>query len=176
MAHVVVRGPALGEPVTAVPPDHSGFSELWTTALNRYQEATGRPIALTDSLLEFESVDDVGRILEERATAFKAFRKEGEKLRAVLAPFVRFVRLFVESGAEVAAASVRICLIARSCFISNPLQSAVPGGKAIFVAFAVLLEVRYLTCVWSALLTPSPAGRKRRQPNLRRDGNHLLEA
>jgi hypothetical protein len=86
------------------------FLGVWKAALHNYKEETGcdleihRP--LFDELRSCDSVDGLASVLKNQEMAFKAFRNDGRKARAVLAPVVRLVKLFADSGAEAAAASV----------------------------------------------------------------------
>jgi hypothetical protein len=129
----------------------SNFNELWAAALGRYQDNTGRDLTKLPyfhSLIHSESVDDICRALQDREECFKAFRARGEKIRAVLAPIVRLARLFIDAGGEVAAASVRLPLFTYFGYLIIQ-QGVVPGGKAVFVAFGVLLEVCPLFLPWN---------------------------
>ncbi|KAI0032455.1 hypothetical protein K488DRAFT_70608 [Vararia minispora EC-137] len=106
------------------------LGELWKASFKAYENVVGREFprgALADKLLACRTVEDVYGILDEKETEFKAFRAKGQKIRDFLAPVVNVVMLFNDTGAETAAA-VRV-----------------PGGKAIFVAFGVLLSVRQCT-------------------------------
>jgi hypothetical protein len=126
--------------------DHTrlNFNELWVAALHRYQDETGRELSQTPyftPLISSSSADDVCRVLQDRGECLKAFRARGEKIRAVLAPIARLVQFFVDAGAEAASATVRFL---KSTVFTRRLivqQGVVPGGKAIFVAFGVLLQV-----------------------------------
>ncbi|EKM49272.1 uncharacterized protein PHACADRAFT_201834 [Phanerochaete carnosa HHB-10118-sp] len=73
-------------------------------------------------MLGAKSVEEVVGILEEHKKGFKVFRAHGENARAVVAPIVTPTKLFIDAVGEIAAAS-----------------SIVPGSKAIFAAFGVLL-------------------------------------
>jgi hypothetical protein len=94
------------------PPNQAGsnFNEFWAVALRRYQDDTGHDLSRVShfsSLLGSSTVEEICTVLQEREESFKAFRAHGEKIRAVLAPVVRLVRLFVDAGGEVASSSVR---------------------------------------------------------------------
>ncbi|EKM54837.1 uncharacterized protein PHACADRAFT_197262 [Phanerochaete carnosa HHB-10118-sp] len=105
-----------------------GFQRLWEDAMKKYNDVTGKDLrcsSLFDKMSGAGSIEEVESILREHDKGFKAFRANGEKARAVIAPIVTLTKLFVDAGGEIAAAS-----------------SVVPGGKAIFTAFGVFLEVR----------------------------------
>ncbi|KAI0026305.1 hypothetical protein K488DRAFT_92888, partial [Vararia minispora EC-137] len=117
--------------VTDEPHDHSDdgparFRALLKEAIERFLKDTGHDVRARGygELQQCDTVDDLVLALKKRDEAFNAFRAHGETIRAVLAPVVRLVRVFLETGSEVVAAS----------------NGAVPGGKAIFVAFGVLLD------------------------------------
>lgn len=91
---------------THVDPAESGFHRLWEEALARYTQETGHDLQQAPFAKELEqcsSVDEVARVLNNRRETMKAFRAHGHKVRAVLAPVVRIMRLFLDTGAEVAA-------------------------------------------------------------------------
>ncbi|KIK58093.1 hypothetical protein GYMLUDRAFT_706700 [Collybiopsis luxurians FD-317 M1] len=109
--------------VAPTPPATSDFENLWAKALADYKDQTGLNFS-QDQIAQFatcRSVDDVVRILETQSKGLEAFRKKGKNIQNVLRPVVRLVELFNDTGAEAASAA------------------GVPGGKAIFVAFGVLL-------------------------------------
>jgi hypothetical protein len=86
------------------------FSDLWTDALRRYLADTGRDLSQIshfDSLINASTVEEVCIVLQGKEESFKTFRAHGEKIRKVLAPVVRLVRLFVDAGAETASYFVR---------------------------------------------------------------------
>jgi hypothetical protein len=99
---------------TIVPP--SPFGKIWQAAVVAYESDTGRKVMSSDELFDCVSVDDVAGVMQKRGNAFEAFREDGQKIRSWLEPVVRFVNLFLESGAEAAAAYVRL-----SCDYSAPL-------------------------------------------------------
>ncbi|EKM48855.1 uncharacterized protein PHACADRAFT_266048 [Phanerochaete carnosa HHB-10118-sp] len=105
----------------------SRFQELWEGAFLEYKKVTGSDLLrspLYEQLQKAESSGKVARILKEHKSNFKAFRAHGERIRAIIAPIFTLTKLFTDTGGEIAAAS-----------------SVVPGGKAIFAAFGVFLEV-----------------------------------
>ncbi|KIK60150.1 hypothetical protein GYMLUDRAFT_613721 [Collybiopsis luxurians FD-317 M1] len=121
---------AIARPVT------SDFENLWAEALISYKEQTGRNIYLDQAALfpNDPSVDNIVSILETQSKGLEAFREKGKNIRNVLKPVVNLVRLFNDTGAEAAAAA------------------SVPGAKAIFVAFGVLLAAaKDVTKVYDAL-------------------------
>jgi hypothetical protein len=96
----------------------SDFSGLWSAALRRYEDDTGRDLSKMPyfvPLVQSSSVDNICHVLREHKESFKAFRERGEKIRAVLAPIFRLVNLFIDAGGEVASASVRTLLSKISC-------------------------------------------------------------
>ncbi|KAI0026909.1 hypothetical protein K488DRAFT_91681 [Vararia minispora EC-137] len=115
------------------------FRALLENAIDCFRKETGLDLLAQpygDKLLQCDSVNDLVSVLKKQNEAFETFRAHGETIRAVLAPVVRLVRIFLETGSEVAAAS----------------NGAVPGGKAIFVAFGVLLDAtRGVSEVYGAL-------------------------
>ncbi|VDB86730.1 unnamed protein product [Peniophora sp. CBMAI 1063] len=102
------------------------LAELWDAALQRHEQETGSRLLGTaiakDYPLRPTSDDEILAIFAAQSKSFEMFRSRGAKLLAVLKPIVHFTCLFIDSGAE-AAASMNA-----------------PGGKAIFVAVAVLLQ------------------------------------
>ncbi|KIK50122.1 hypothetical protein GYMLUDRAFT_493533 [Collybiopsis luxurians FD-317 M1] len=127
--------PAASAMNTIVAPP-SSFEDLWAKALADYKEQTGREIdqAQMAQFPDRPSVDDVVRILETQTKDLKTFRKRGEKIRAVLKPVVRIVQVLNDTAAEAANAA------------------SVPGGKAVFVAFGLLLTAaKGVTEVYDAL-------------------------
>ncbi|KAI0027620.1 hypothetical protein K488DRAFT_74397 [Vararia minispora EC-137] len=115
------------------------FRALLENAIYCFGKETGLDLLAqpySGKLLQCDSVNDLVSVLKKQNEAFETFRAHGETIRAVLAPVFRLVRVFLETGAEVAAAS----------------NGAVPGGKAIFVAFGVLLDAtRGVSEVYDAL-------------------------
>ncbi|EKM48496.1 uncharacterized protein PHACADRAFT_202741 [Phanerochaete carnosa HHB-10118-sp] len=120
-------------PNTHPVPRHQGasagflrFQKLWEDAILKYNNVTDsnlRRSPLFNKMIYANSVEEVVRVLEEHKKGFRAFRKHGEKARAVVAPIFTFTKLLIDAGGEAAVAS-----------------GVVPGGKAIFTAFGVLLE------------------------------------
>ncbi|KIK60106.1 hypothetical protein GYMLUDRAFT_43868 [Collybiopsis luxurians FD-317 M1] len=110
---------------------------LWAKALANYKEKSGHDIFEQHKIDQFPtspSIDDVVRILETQSKGIKAFREKGKNIRDVLNPIVSLVRQLNDTGAEAAVAT------------------SVPGGKAIFVVFGVLLEAaKGTTEVYDAL-------------------------
>ncbi|KAI0032020.1 hypothetical protein K488DRAFT_70984 [Vararia minispora EC-137] len=115
------------------------FQVLLQSAIVRFRDDTNHDLLRVqpfNQLLHCNSVDDLVIVLEKQNRTFKTFRAHGESIRAVLAPVLRLVRIFLETGAEIAAAS----------------GGVVPGGKTIFVAFGVLLDAtRGVSEVYDAL-------------------------
>lgn len=94
-----------------LPTDRSQFEKLWEGALERYTAETGRDLSRLpyfDHLRSYKSVDDVLAVLEKQGKSFKEYRADGATIRRYMHPFVRFLQLFVDTGGEVAAASVRV--------------------------------------------------------------------
>lgn len=149
---VLVTNPTSPTSTGPTPPHidsaENGFNQLWEEALARYKLETGHDLEqapFAEELFKCTSVDEVARVLNDRKETVKAFRAHGHKIRAVLTPIVRIMKLFLDTGAEVAAA-VSVFLV--TVTINNVLiqvffcrQTGVPGGKAIFVATGVLLQV-----------------------------------
>ncbi|KAI0032451.1 hypothetical protein K488DRAFT_70603 [Vararia minispora EC-137] len=107
------------------PLEAPSIENLWKDAFKTYKDIVGHEFpknSLGDRLTACKTTEDIYKILEEEEGKFKAFREKGQKIRDYLAPFVRVVELFNDTGAEVANAT------------------GVPGGKAIFVGFGVLLS------------------------------------
>ncbi|KIK60102.1 hypothetical protein GYMLUDRAFT_244542 [Collybiopsis luxurians FD-317 M1] len=120
---------AIARPVT------NDFEKLWVKALVSYKEQTGRNLYQVQvaQFPDHPSVDNIVSILETKSKGFKAFREKDKNIRKVLKPFVRLVEMFNDTVGDMASASV-------------------PGGKAIFVAFGVLLEAtKGVTEVYDAL-------------------------
>lgn len=93
--------------VSSVPGD---FGELWNVALRRYKKETGKDLpdlAMAKELPPSGNVDDIMDYIETQGERFGAFRERGKKVLIVLKPIVNFVHLFIDAGAEAAAASVR---------------------------------------------------------------------
>jgi hypothetical protein len=120
----------------------SRFKEFIDAAIQRYEEDTKRKlsdVSFFDELSNCDSVGAVAAILDTQKTTFKAFRAHGETVRAVLTPVARLLQLFLDAGAE--GAAVRHFFVV-CCSLLIAEQNVVPGGKAVFVAFGVLLQVR----------------------------------
>ncbi|VDB88494.1 unnamed protein product [Peniophora sp. CBMAI 1063] len=104
-----------------------GFGELWDEALQRYKKETKQDLLSLPFAKDFPSrPSNASKVLEhfkKRDESFKTFRDLGHKVLSVLESIVHFVHLFIDSGAEAAAAS-----------------NVVPGGKAIFVAVGAMLQ------------------------------------
>jgi hypothetical protein len=87
-------------------PARLSFDELWKPAIEKYYQETGIHL-LEDSyacdLLACNAVEDVVRALSRRDKAFKAYRANREKLRAILRPVVRLLQLFTDASAEAAS-------------------------------------------------------------------------
>jgi hypothetical protein len=120
------------------------FAKLWAAAIDAYQRKANIDLDEVDALGAFLACDtpeDILRVLEDDMRQFKAFR-DGDpkwaKLRDRMKSMVRIVLVLTDSMGEVASSLVCRSKIVLVC--SNILQSA-PGGKAIFVAFSVLLAV-----------------------------------
>jgi hypothetical protein len=133
----------------------SNFGELWTAALRRYQDNAGHDLSRLShisSVFSLLTVDEVCTVLQEREESFKAFRAHGEKIRGVLAPIVRLVRLFVEAGAEAVSFSVRphfhVCCL---CLISRRVQFLVGRQSSSLLEFCC----RYVITAYHLLLTAS---------------------
>jgi hypothetical protein len=109
------------------PPDPSGsavrttgadtqapsFVEIWQAAVGRYEQTTGRSLLYTGPNGHFyysRSVNDVIRVLRRKGKAAKAFRAEGEKIQAVLAPLVRIVLSAIDHSAEVRISAEFVCI------------------------------------------------------------------
>ncbi|KZV59739.1 hypothetical protein PENSPDRAFT_694885, partial [Peniophora sp. CONT] len=94
--------------------------DRWKQALETYRLETGHDLlkhSFAQDILSKTTVDDVmGRL-----KLFMAFRARGHKILGVLKPIVSVLLRFVDAGAEGAS-------------------KVAPGGKAIFVAFGVLLQ------------------------------------
>ncbi|KAI0029864.1 hypothetical protein K488DRAFT_72642 [Vararia minispora EC-137] len=104
----------------------SHFQKIWEKALQEFGGITGSDLLQSPLLVEIvcaKSAEDIVNVLEAHEGGFKIFREHGKEIRAVVAPIVQLTELLVNTGSEVAAAS-----------------GVVPGGKAIFVAFDVLLQ------------------------------------
>ncbi|KAI0033611.1 hypothetical protein K488DRAFT_69720 [Vararia minispora EC-137] len=99
---------------------------LWEEAVLNFEKSTGKNIRrspLFNKILYANSVDDIVRVLEAHATSMKTFRAHEQAIRAFLTPLVDVVSRFLNACAERASSS-----------------GAVPGGKAIFVAFGLFLK------------------------------------
>ncbi|KZV72459.1 hypothetical protein PENSPDRAFT_358335 [Peniophora sp. CONT] len=103
------------------------FQMLWNGALQRYELETGKDLLAfpfaNNLLAPSLRPDSVVQYFKEQNQTFKTFRSSGEKIMRVLRPIVHLVQLFIDAGAEGAAAS-----------------NVVPGGKTIFVAIGALLK------------------------------------
>lgn len=87
------------------------FDELWDAALQRYEQETKKKLLTLDIARAFPSrpgsADEVLEHFKQQNQSFEAFRTHGQNVLRVLKPIVHFVRLFIDTGAEAAAASVR---------------------------------------------------------------------
>ncbi|KIK61437.1 hypothetical protein GYMLUDRAFT_243611 [Collybiopsis luxurians FD-317 M1] len=136
-APVILASSAISIAFAIVQPATSNFEILWTKALADYKEQTGHDIYDQHhmvQLLACPSIEHVVHILETQSSGLQAFQQKGKNIWKVLKPFVHLVELLNNTVAEAAVAA------------------SVPGGKAIFVAFGVLLEAANgVTEVYNAL-------------------------
>ncbi|VDB84548.1 unnamed protein product [Peniophora sp. CBMAI 1063] len=106
------------------------FADLWDNALDNYFTRTGvnlrdRDQDLYRRLQGCSSSDSVVQVLEDIALDFKTYRQGSEranKIRSALSSVAYGISVLVEVGAESAA------------------SKSFPGGKAIFVAIAILIK------------------------------------
>ncbi|KAF8309625.1 ankyrin [Clavulina sp. PMI_390] len=111
-------------------PPHTGASpsqiaEIWSQAIVTFESTSKRKLqdsALLKALEDAESIADIEAALNQCGSDLKTFRKKGQSVRAVLKPVLSCLKLLVEPVGEVAS------------------DIGVPGGKAIFAAFARLLQ------------------------------------
>ncbi|KAI0035559.1 hypothetical protein K488DRAFT_68355 [Vararia minispora EC-137] len=104
----------------------ASLESLWKDAFESYEKTVGHEFPkgdLADKLCACTTPDGIYAVLESKEGEFKAFRAKGQRIRNFLAPIVHVVQLFTDTGAEAAT------------------SAGVPGGKAIFVAFGVLLTL-----------------------------------
>ncbi|KZV60176.1 hypothetical protein PENSPDRAFT_363435, partial [Peniophora sp. CONT] len=114
-----------------MPAPKETFQTLWAEALRKFQQSTDVPSTRWDSLLhrmsDCHNEDDVCAVLDEIMQKLEHFRVGDPKWSKIrnkyMKPAIQVLLLFNDAIAEVAS--------------SFP---TVPGGKAIFVGFAVLLE------------------------------------
>ncbi|KZV62942.1 hypothetical protein PENSPDRAFT_758344 [Peniophora sp. CONT] len=101
------------------------FDELWAEALLRYKKETGKDLlglSFADYLLsQPRTSEEIVQYIKEQNESFDTFRSTGHKILGVLKPIVSVVLRVIDAGAEGASA-------------------AAPGGKAIFVAVAAMLQ------------------------------------
>ncbi|KAI0030112.1 hypothetical protein K488DRAFT_72459 [Vararia minispora EC-137] len=88
-------------------PRAARFGALLEEAIHRFRDETHLDLLAQPygKFLECDSVDDLVSTLKKQNKAFDNFRAHEENIRAVLAPIFRLVRVFLETGSEVAAAS-----------------------------------------------------------------------
>ncbi|VDB86865.1 unnamed protein product [Peniophora sp. CBMAI 1063] len=101
-----------------------GIDERWIQALDNYKQETGRDLlqySFATDLLSQSDTEKVMERLKDQAKLFTTFRSSGRKVLDTVKPIVAVVLRFIDAGAEGAS-------------------SVAPGGKAIFVAFAALLQ------------------------------------
>jgi hypothetical protein len=90
------------------------FQAVLDKALDDYREQIGVELdrhPFTDELRGRDSPDDVLKLLESKANAFKAYRDGNRKLIDWLSPVVQVVNML--SG--VISQAVSVCLIGRMC-------------------------------------------------------------
>lgn len=76
--------------------------------MQRYKETTKRDFPLADDFpSNSRDPDKVIDYIVQQEKGFKGFRDSGKKIRRVLKPIVKVVLMFVDAGAEAAAAYVR---------------------------------------------------------------------
>lgn len=107
-----------GAPQKAGTGNHSSprnFGELWDEALRRYKIETKKDLLSLPFAKDFPArPSDATEVIEhfkKQDESFKAFRDLGHDMLSVLESIVHFVHLFIDSGAEAAAASVRYVYI-----------------------------------------------------------------
>ncbi len=127
------------------------FSQLWLNALDRFTRKTGvDPLKhkLAHSFSDVQSLDQVFAMVETHMKDFKAFRAPGsrwDELREkYFKPIVRALLVVTEAAGELASDLVRILDVLKYSIL-NKIQQ-VPGGKTIFVVFAILLQVCAASC------------------------------
>ncbi|KZV68063.1 hypothetical protein PENSPDRAFT_28705 [Peniophora sp. CONT] len=106
------------------------LEDMWDDALNDYFARTGMDLSDRDQdlyrrLQRCSSSESVARTLDEIALEFRTYRKgsrRAAKIRSVLSSVAHGVSNLIDAGAESAA------------------SKAFPGGKAVFVAIAVLIR------------------------------------
>ena len=119
----------------------TSFQEILDKALTDYREQIGVELdkhPFIDELRGRDSPDDVLKLLEEKANAFKVYRDGNRKLINWLSPVVQVIHLL--SGVLGEAVSS----INRIAFRLTPFDYQVPfqPAKAVFVGVGVLITVR----------------------------------
>lgn len=150
ITQLILAADTLAAPIA---PSGDAFSQLWSLAIRKLEQdlAAGSsqlPI-LIERIPRCTNVDDIYAVLDDITKRFAGFRTGGssagwKKLRNRLKPAVEIFLLL--NGTIADDASVRLRCLQSNAGYSRSLQALVPGGKAIFVALGVLLEVR--PCRW----------------------------
>ncbi|VDC04756.1 unnamed protein product [Peniophora sp. CBMAI 1063] len=123
-------GPSPRAAILASADANDAFTAMWRDALDDFDDVTGENISSGNSDLykQLQACSDyasIVKILDGKALEFKAYRRgstNAMKMRAALRPVVCAIINMIDIGAEAAA------------------SKAVPGGKAVFVAIAVLFK------------------------------------
>ena len=121
------------------------FQEILEKAFANYREQIGVELdkhPLVDELRARDSPDDVLKLLEEKANAFKVFRDGNRKLINWLNPVVQVIHVLSSVlGEAVSSLNEMRCffVLHESMF---DYQVSFPPAKAIFVGVDVLITVR----------------------------------
>ena len=124
----------------------ASFQEILDKALADYREQIGVELdkhPFLDELRGRDSPDDVLKLLEEKANAFKVYRDGNRKLINWLSPVVQVIHVLSGVLGE-AVSSINGTVSFSSLRVRPPLQLPFKPAKAVFVGVDVLITVRIL--------------------------------
>ena len=104
-------------------PSRFSFGQLWSAALQRYEQETGTKLSKLAIAKDFpprpSSADEIIAILAAQSRSFEAFRNRGKGVLRVLKPIVHFVCLFMDAGAEAGSVSVHVYFRRRAQLLND---------------------------------------------------------
>ena len=148
----------------------ASFQAILNKALADYGKQIGVELdqhPFANELRGRDSPDEVLKLLEDKAKAFKAFRDGNRKLINWLSPVVQAVHTLSRVLGEVVSLTTRTRWSTLLTFSPFAYQAPLNSAKAIFVGVDVLITVRTLTFSTYAFPDSHTTGSRRCQLKLR---------